>query len=80
MKLQRKLPVELHLDYHQIYGFIMAHEDFPVGKPIEKEGFFPHPFAIYCLQPGTLARVKKTGFPIIPKGFGEMGMAGADGK
>ena len=80
MKLQRKLPIELHLDYHQIYGYVMANEEFPMGKPEIKQGFHPHPFAIYQFGEGTYARLKKNGFPIIPKSLGEQGMVGADGE
>lgn len=71
---------ETHVDYHQLYASVMKSEFFPCGTPILKDGYYPHEFAIYAIAPGCIARVKKSGFPIIPVGHDETGMAGADGE
>lgn len=80
IKLRQTLPVETHVDFHQIYGYVMAHNNFPCGEPVEVEGYYDHPFAIYMIEPGCMARVKKDGFPIIPIGQDFVGMAGTDGE
>ena len=39
LRKKEKFDNEVHLDYHQIYGYAMAHNDFPWGNPILKEGY-----------------------------------------
>lgn len=74
-------PIELHLDYHQLYGYIMMTKEFPCGRVKEVEGYYPHPYAIYWLETGTRARVKKDGYSILPIGGDVLeGMAGANGE
>lgn len=80
MRNQEDIQLETHIDYHQIYAYVMSKEEFPFGDPIEVEGYFEHPFAIYALEPGTMARVKKDGYPLIPIGQDYTGMAGANGE
>lgn len=80
VQLQKNIQVETHVDYHQIYAHVMSQEDFPCGEPIEVEGYYEHPFAIYAIEPGVMARVKPSGFPIIPIGQDYTGMAGANGE
>lgn len=80
MKPQTDIQLETHIDFHQIYAYVMTKNEFPMGSPIEVEGYFEHPFAIYTLEPGTMARVKKDGYPIIPIGQDYTGMAGANGE
>lgn len=78
MKLYEYIPLELHIDFHQIYAYVMSTYKFPNGVPIEVDGYYEHPFAIYAIEPGTIARVKEDGFPIIPIGQDSTGMAGAN--
>ena len=58
----------------------MRKYDCPCGEPVEVDGYYEHPFAIYTIEPGTMARLKKDGFPLIPIGQDYTGMAGADGE
>ena len=80
LKLRENIQVETHVDYHQIYGYAMSREDFPCGKPVEVDGYYEHPFAIYMIEPGTMARLKEDGYPIMPIGQDYTGMAGVDGE
>lgn len=79
MPLQN-IQLETHIDFHQIYAYVMSKEEFPCGEPVEVEGYYEHPFAIYTLEPGTMARLKPDGFPLIPLGQDYTGMAGANGE
>lgn len=75
------VPIELHMDFHQLYGYVMMTNDFPYGSVTEVDGYYKHPHAIYTLAKGTRARVKKDGFPIISiGGYMVDGMAGGDGE
>ena len=76
----QNIQLETHIDFHQIYAYVMSKFDFPCGDPIEVEGFYEHPFAIYTLEPGTMARLKKDGYPLIPLGQDYTGMAGVNGE
>lgn len=80
MMPQQNIQLETHIDFHQIYAYVMSKEEFPCGKPVEVDGYYEHPFAIYTIEPGTIARVKKDGYPLIPLGQDYTGMAGADGE
>ena len=80
MKSKENIQVETHVDFHQIYGYVMSHNDFPCGEPILVDGYYEHPFAIYMIEPGTMARLKPDGYPIMPIGQGSTGMAGANGE
>ena len=80
MMPKRNIQVETHIDFHQIYAYVMSKYDFPCGEPVEVDGYYEHPFAIYTIEPGTMARLKKDGFPLIPIGQDYTGMAGADGE
>lgn len=80
MKLSQVITVETHIDYHQLYGYIMSSRSFPYGEPIIEDKFINSEFAIYAVGPGSMARLKPDGYPIIPIGRDEMGMAGADGE
>lgn len=71
---------EIHIDIHQNYANILLNNDFPCGFPKEVDGYFPHEFAIYAIEPGSQARLKKNGYPLIPKGFLGDGMVGEDGE
>lgn len=77
---QQLIEKETHIDFHQLYASVMKTKSFPCGEPTYVEGFEDHEFAIYAIQPGTMARVKKNGYPIIPIGRDTTGMAGADGE
>ena len=74
------IQLETHIDFHQIYAYVMSKEEFPFGDPIEVDGYFEHPFAIYTIEPRTMARLKPDGFPLIPIGQDYTGMAGANGE
>lgn len=65
-------PIELHIDYHQLYAYVMSHKFFPKGKPHLEEGYCPGNMNIYRISPGSMCRLKKDGFPII-KDLGEDG-------
>ena len=80
MMPHQNIQVETHIDYHQIYAYVMSKFDYPCGEPVEVEGYYEHPFAIYTIEPGTMARVKSDGYPIIPIGQDYTGMAGANGE
>lgn len=80
MKNQQNIIRETHVDYHQLYASVMKAERFPCGDPIMVDGYYPNEFAIYALEPGCMARVKKDGYPIIPIGQDTTGMAGANGE
>ena len=80
LRSNENIQVETHIDYHQIYGYAMSNEEFPCGMPTIVEGYYEHPFAIYMIEPGTMARLKPDGYPIIPIGQDYTGMAGADGE
>ena len=80
LRSNENIQVETHIDYHQIYGYAMSNEEFPCGMPTIVEGYYEHPFAIYMIEPGTMARLKPDGYPIIPIGQCYSGMAGADGE
>ena len=80
MMPKRNIQVETHIDFHQIYAYVMSKYDFPCGEPVEVDVYYEHAFAIYTIEAGTMARVKKDGFPLIPIGQDYTGMAGADGE
>lgn len=57
---------ETHVDYHQMYSYILMNNMFPdvTSKPEIVPGFQPHTFAIYNIVSGR-ARLKKHGFPML---------------
>ena len=71
---------EIHVDIHQNYANILLHNSFPCGMPKEVDGYFPHEFAIYAIEPGSKAKLKQNGYPLIPRGFLGDGMVGEDGE
>lgn len=56
---------ETHIDFHQMYAYIMSNYPFPdVGQPYEViPGYQPHPFGIYHICGGKI-RLKDNGFPL----------------
>lgn len=57
---------ETHIDFHQIYSYVLMNENFPNinTEPIVEPGFQPHQFAIYSIQGGR-AKLKKNGFALL---------------
>ena len=76
--LKDTIPYETHIDYHQMYAYVMTHFNFPCHSPKTKPGYYPHPFGIYCIYSGT-ARLKPNGYPMLASKYGTK-MAGADGE
>lgn len=75
-KTDEVISFETHIDYHQLYAYIMTNYFFPGGSPVITEGFVSHPLAIYEIG-GGIAKLKENGYPLLPSIQGEM--AGADG-
>lgn len=65
-------PIELHIDYHQLYAYVMSHKMFPKGKPHIVEGYHRGDLNIYAIERGSMCRLKENGFPLI-EGIGADG-------
>lgn len=72
------IPYETHIDYHQMYAYVMTHFDFPALNPKLESGYYPHPFAIYRILSGK-AQLKENGYPMLASKCGSR-MAGANGE
>lgn len=57
------IPQEVHVDVHQMYGYIMSTFDFPVGKPDIHAGFYYSQFAVFALG-HNMMRLRKDGYPL----------------
>lgn len=57
------IPHEVHVDVHQMYGYIMSTFDFPVGKPEIHAGFYYSQFAVFALG-HSMMRLRKDGYPL----------------
>ena len=62
----RKVDEEVHIDFHQLYAYILKNYPFPdIRHPYHVViGYVPHPFAIYHLCGGRI-KLKKDGFPLL---------------
>lgn len=62
----KKVQQEVHVDFHQMYAYILKNYPFPdVRHPYHVViGYVPHPFAIYHLCGGHI-KLKKDGFPLL---------------
>lgn len=57
------IPHEVHVDVHQMYGYIMSTFDFPVGQPEIHAGFYYSQFAVFALG-HSMMRLRKDGYPL----------------
>lgn len=57
------IPHEVHVDVHQMYGYIMSTFDFPVEKPEVHAGFYYSQFAVFSLG-HSMMRLRKDGYPL----------------
>ena len=57
---------ETHVDYHQMYAYIMKNYPFPniAGEYKITPGYEPHPLAVYHICGGRI-KLKKDGFPLL---------------
>lgn len=62
----RIVPNEVHIDFHQMYAYIMKNYPLPdISHKYEViPGYQPHPFGIYHICGGKI-RLKKGGFPLL---------------
>lgn len=62
----RIVPNEVHVDFHQMYAYIMKNYPLPdISHKYEViPGYQPHPFGIYHICGGKI-RLKKDGFPLL---------------
>lgn len=72
------IPFETHIDYHQMYAYVMTHFDFPMMGVKKVPGYYPHPLGIYKILHGK-AQIKPNGYPLLCSKCGTK-MAGADGE
>lgn len=76
--LIRHADYETHVDYHQIYAYVMTHNKFPYMMPHWVQGFVKKEFAFYTIGSGW-ARLKPDGFALL-KSMKDNYMAGSDGQ
>lgn len=69
---------ETHVDYHQLYAYVMTTNTFPALNPVLVDGFMPHPFGIYRIIGGK-AQLHKDGYALLSNSNSNI-MFGADGK
>lgn len=70
---------ETHIDYHQLYAYVMTTHTFPDGQAKIVDGFHPHEFGIYHIAEGR-AKLKKDGYALLSVVGLDSTMAGADGE
>lgn len=74
-----KIDFETHVDYHQLYAYVMTTHTFPQGMAKGVDGYEPHEFGIYHIAEGR-ARLKKNGYALLSVIGLDTKMAGADGE
>lgn len=72
------IPFETHIDYHQMYAYVMTHFDFPALGAKTVAGYYPHHFGIYRIASGK-AKLKPNGYPLLCSKCGTK-MAGGNGQ
>lgn len=74
-----KIDYETHVDYHQLYAYVMTTHTFPMGSVKGVDGYEPHEFGIYHIVEGR-AKLKKNGYALLSIIGLDTKMAGADGE